>query len=47
MYLYLYHTASYYNFGPFLYKSLENAFFDGILEQQGVDIEEMISNRGI
>ena len=30
--------SEYYNFGPFLYKSLENAFFDEILEQQGVDI---------
>ena len=37
--------SDYYNFGPFLYKSLENAFFDEILEQQGVDIQEMISNR--
>jgi len=38
-------NSDYYNFGPFLYKSLENAFFDEILEQQGVDIEEMKDNR--
>ena len=38
-------NSDYYNFGPFLYKSLENAFFEEVLEQQGVDIEEMKDNQ--
>ena len=29
-----------------LYKTLENHFIDGLLEQQGVDISEMIDEYG-